>query len=78
MFSSQSTSPLHAYMNATLSELARGPRCVCLTGKVVNIYEQGVESKPPLAAEGCLELLVRDYISQVIVCWILIIGKTQH
>jgi hypothetical protein len=48
------------YEEVGISELAPGPRSVSFTGRIVNMYDQNIESKMPSAAKGCLKLLVKD------------------
>jgi hypothetical protein len=48
------------YEEVGISELAPGPRRVSFTGRIVNMYDQSIESKMPKAAKGCLKLVVKD------------------
>ena len=48
------------YEDVRIRELTPGPRRVSFKGRVVNMYDQNVESKMPQAAKGCLKLLIRD------------------
>jgi hypothetical protein len=58
-------SPL--YQEVGINELAPGPRRVSFTGRVVNMYDQNIESKMPKAAKGCLKLLVKGALSTIMV-----------
>ena len=55
------------YEEVSISELVPGPRRVSFIGRVVNMYDQGVESKMPQAAKGCLKLLIKDEHAMVLV-----------
>jgi hypothetical protein len=63
--SSYNMSPL--YEEVGIHELAPGPRRVSFTGRVVNMYDQNIESKMPKAARGCLKLLVKDALAMIMV-----------
>ena len=53
-------SPQQDYEDASIGELVPGPRTVSFTARIVNMYEQTVESKMPQAAKGCFRLLMKD------------------
>ena len=51
----------HDYEEASIGELAPGPRRVSFTARVVNLYDdQNVHSKKPDSAKGCLKVLMKD------------------
>ena len=60
--------PQQDYDGVCLTELSPGPRRVCFTARIVNIYNQQVQSKMPQAARGFLRLLLKDG-SGVILVW---------
>ena len=63
-------SPYHMsplYQEVGINELAPGPRKASLTGRVVNMFDQNIESKMPKAAKRYLKLLVRDALSMIVV-----------
>ena len=53
-------SPQQDYEDASIGDLVPGPRRVSFTARIVNMYEQTVESKMPQAAKGCFRLLMKD------------------
>jgi hypothetical protein len=55
------------YEEVSIKDLVPGPKRVSFTGRVVNIYDQNVESKMPKAAKGCLKLLVKDASAMILV-----------
>ena len=55
------------YKEVSISELVPGPRRVSFIGRVFNMYDQGVRSKMPRAAQGCLKLLIKDEHTMVLV-----------
>ncbi|KAF2666878.1 hypothetical protein BT63DRAFT_441918 [Microthyrium microscopicum] len=48
------------YEHVDIDELDAGPRCVLITGRIVNFYNQPATQKRPQSAKGCLRLLVKD------------------
>lgn len=52
--------PQHPYDHASVGQLSPGPRRVCFTARVINLYDRVIQSKLPKAAKGCLKVLVRD------------------
>lgn len=55
------------YEDLSIGDLLPGPRRVSFSGRVVNLYDQNVESKMPKAAKGCLKVLVKDDRAVVLV-----------
>lgn len=60
--------PQHDYEDVSISDLAPGPRRVSFTARVVNIYDQNVNSKMLKSAKGCLKVLVKDDSALILVC----------
>lgn len=52
--------PRMTYDEVDIGSLVPGPGCVAVTGRVVNSYDQTMNSKMPQAARGCLRVIVRD------------------
>ena len=52
--------PRTAYNEVDIGSLVPGPGCVALMGRVVNFYDQTMNSKSPHAAKGCLKVIVKD------------------
>ena len=52
--------PRTTYNEVDIGSLVPGPGCVTLMGRVVNFYDQTMNSKSPYAAKGCLKVIVRD------------------
>jgi len=52
--------PQNDYVESNISLLTAGPRFVCLTGRIVNFYNQPTASKMPQAARGCAKMIVKD------------------
>lgn len=52
--------PRTTYSEVDVGSLVPGPGCVALMGRVVNFYDQTMNSKSPHAAKGCLKVVVKD------------------
>ena len=52
--------PRTTYNEVDIGSLVPGPGCVALMGRVVNFYDQTMNSKSPHAAKGCLKVIVKD------------------
>ena len=52
--------PRMTYDEVDIGSLVPGPGCVAVMGRVVNFYDQTMNSKMPQAARGCLKVIVRD------------------
>ena len=52
--------PRTTYSEVDIGSLVPGPGCVALMGRVVNFYDQTMNSKSPHAAKGCLKVIVKD------------------
>jgi hypothetical protein len=52
--------PTHDYEEVLIGSLDAGPKFVTFVGRVVNCYDIVKPSKRPLAARGCLKLMVAD------------------
>jgi hypothetical protein len=52
--------PTQDYEEADIGALEPGPQYVTFTGRVVNLYNMPKSSKKPMAAKGCLKLMVAD------------------
>ena len=59
--------PKAEYKEIDMQDLIPGPGCLCLVGRVVNLYNQQVVSKMPNGAKGCLRLIVKDDTGAVMV-----------
>ena len=53
-------SPTQDYEEADIGNLTPGPGSITFMGRIVNVYDQVTSSKRPLAAKGCLKLIVAD------------------
>lgn len=60
--------PKGEYREADIQSLAPGPGCLCLVGRVVNLYNQQGWSKMSNAAKGCWRLIVKDDTGAIMVC----------
>jgi hypothetical protein len=60
-------SPERDYEEVSIGDLCPGPRWVTFTCRVVNIYDQAIESKMPHSAKGCLKVLVKDKSAAVLI-----------
>lgn len=60
-------SPEHDYEEVSIRDLCPGPRWATFTCRVINIYDQAIESKMPLSAKGCLKILVKDDTATVLI-----------
>ena len=52
--------PRSEYEEMNIAELAPGPGCVTVTGRIVNFFELANTSKAPLAARGSFKIIVKD------------------
>ena len=52
--------PRATYNEIDIGSLVPGPGCVALMGRVINFYDQTMNSKSPHAAKGCLKVIVKD------------------
>ena len=52
--------PRAIYTAVDIGSLVPGPGCVTLVGRIVNFYDQTMNSKSPQAAKGCLKVIVKD------------------
>ncbi|KAF2742069.1 hypothetical protein M011DRAFT_413337 [Sporormia fimetaria CBS 119925] len=52
--------PAHDYDEVDIGDLEAGPRFVTVKGRIVNIYNMARPSKRPMAAKGCLKLVMAD------------------
>lgn len=55
--------PRQVYADYEIGNLVVGPRKVCITGRIVNMYEQQQQQqtgKKPQAAKGQLRLIIKD------------------
>lgn len=59
--------PKAEYREADIEGLVPGPGCLCLVGRVVNLYNQQGSSKMSYAAKGCLRLIVKDDTGAIMV-----------
>jgi hypothetical protein len=60
-------SPEREYEEVSIGDLCPGPRWVTFTCRVVNIYDQAIESKMPQSAKGCLKVLVKDESATILI-----------
>jgi hypothetical protein len=60
--------PQHDYEAVSIGQLAPGPRRVSFTTRVVNLYDQSVNSKMQNSAKGCLKVLVKDDSAFILAC----------
>lgn len=58
--SSAQWSPSQDYEEADIGTLEPCPKFVTFTGRIVNFYDMAKPSKKPMAAKGCLKLMVAD------------------
>lgn len=60
-------SPEHDYEDVSIGDLCPGPRWATFTCRVVNIYDQAVDSKMPHSAKGYLKVLVKDESATILI-----------
>ena len=60
-------SPEHDYDEVSIGDLYPGPRYATFTCRVVNMYDQTIESKMPQSAKGCLKILVKDESGTILI-----------
>ncbi|KAF2190203.1 hypothetical protein K469DRAFT_25482 [Zopfia rhizophila CBS 207.26] len=52
--------PTQEYKETDIGAIEPGPKCITFMGRTVNFYDMVTPSKRPLAAKGCLKLIVAD------------------
>jgi hypothetical protein len=52
--------PGREYEEKDIGSLDAGPHCVCVQGRVANLYDQASNVKKPKAAKGCIKMIVKD------------------
>jgi len=69
--------PQTEYAEVSIATLNTGPHCVCLTGRIVNLYNQPTTSKMPQAASGCAKMIVKDDTGAITVARSVIISVPE-
>ncbi|KAI9834324.1 MAG: hypothetical protein M1826_004250 [Phylliscum demangeonii] len=60
--------PRHTYSPRSIGALVAGPQAVVVTGRIVNLYEQQMQTnKRPKAAQGLMRIVVRDETGALVV-----------
>lgn len=60
--------PERDYEDVDVDMLHAGPHCVCIQGRVANLYDQMSNVKKPKAAKGCIKMIVKDDTGAFTVC----------
>jgi hypothetical protein len=62
--------PTAEYDEEFIGTLEPGPKFVTFMGRVVNFYDMVKPSKRPMAAKGCLKLMIADDTGALTVSWV--------
>lgn len=52
--------PQQDYDDIDIADIIPGPGCRTFMGRVVNLFDQPHASKKPLAAKGCMKMIIKD------------------
>lgn len=66
------------YEETDIGNVVAGPKCITFMGRIVNLYNQSTPSKRPVAAQGCVKMIVADDTGAITVCCLVLVSPSDE